>query len=177
MHPQALFHTQCVRPLALESYLAFFQRSEFVQKLQRKPYYHFLTFIFSGPSISIQLKDLGAWKQSEEEEKVHRSEIKDETMTVLLSFYTPVFFFLVYFFLVSVLCARINLNLPFCYSTPHRLKFQFDLCKLSCIYLHCNKRIRENSEELCQFLGFSFALFQKESQDFGCQLYRTKDRS
>ena len=82
----------------------------------------FLTFIFSGPSISIQLKDLGAWKQSEEEEKVHRSEIKDETMTVLLSFYTLVFFFLVYFFLVSVLCARINLNLPFCYSTPTPFK-------------------------------------------------------
>lgn len=61
--------------------------------------------------------------QSEEEEKVHRSEIKDETMVLLLSFYTPVFYILVYCFLVSVLCARINLNLPFCYSTPTPFKF------------------------------------------------------
>ena len=127
-----------------------------------------LTFIFSGPSISIQLKDLGAWKQSEEEENVHRSEIRDKTMAVLLSFYILVFFFLVFFFLVSVLCARVNLNLPSAIVPQYHLKFQLDLCKLSCIYLHCNKRIRENSEELGHFLGFSFALFQKESQDFGC---------
>lgn len=127
-----------------------------------------LTFIFSGPSISIQLKDLGAWKQSEEEEKVHRSEIRDKTMTVLLSFYILVFFFIVFFFLfLSYVLGLISI-FPSAIVPQHHLNFQFDLCKLSCIYLHCNKRIRENSEELGQFLVFSSALFQKESQDFGC---------
>ena len=84
-----------------------------------------------------------------------------------VSLYTSFLFFSI-FFLVSVLHARINLNFPFSIVPQHRLNFQFDLCKLSCIYLRRNKRIRKNSEQLGLFLGFSFALFQKESQDFGC---------